>query len=85
MNISTVSVYVSHSDRALVSGIRGRHGEGATASLGCTGALEHVGMEACVSPGVFRQVVTPHEALVTHWTVEALLARVCAVVTCQLV
>lgn len=42
-------------------------------------------MEAHVSPGVFRQVVAPHEALVTQGAVEALLARVCAVVTRQLV
>lgn len=42
-------------------------------------------MEACVSPGVFSQVVAPHEALVTQWTVEALLARVRAVVARQLI
>lgn len=42
-------------------------------------------MEACVSPGVFGQVVAPHEAFVAHGTVEALLARVRAVVTRQLV
>lgn len=42
-------------------------------------------MEACMSSGVFSQVVTPHEALVTQRTVEALLACVCAVVTRQLV
>lgn len=34
---------------------------------------------------MFGQVVAPHEALVTHWAVEALLARVCAVVARQLV
>lgn len=42
-------------------------------------------MEARVPPCVFSQVVAPHEALVAHGTVEALLARVCAVVTRQLV
>lgn len=74
---------VSHPNRALVSRVRGGHGH--APSLGRTGALEHAGMEACVSPGMFSQVVAPDEALVTHWTVEALLARVCAVVTRQLV
>lgn len=34
---------------------------------------------------MFRQVVAPHEALVAQRAVEALLARVRAVVTCQLV
>ncbi len=76
---------VSHPSRASVSGVRGGHGHGATASLGCTGALKHAGMEACVSPGMFSQVVAPHEALVTQGTVEALLAGVCAVVARQLV
>lgn len=42
-------------------------------------------MEACVSPGMFSQMVAPHKALVTHWTVEALLARVCAIVARQLI
>lgn len=42
-------------------------------------------MEACVSPGMFSQVVAPHEALVTQGTVEALLTGVCAVVARQLV
>lgn len=69
----------------MVSRVRGTHGHRAAASLGRTGALEHAGMEACVSPGVFSQVVAPHEALVAHWTVEALLAGVRAVVTRQLV
>lgn len=75
----------SHPNGALVSRVRGGHGHGAAASLGHTWALEHAGMEACVSSGMFGQVVTPDEALVTQWTVEALLARVCAVVTRQLV
>lgn len=42
-------------------------------------------MEARVPPGVFGQMVAPHEALVAHGTVEALLAGVRAVVTRQLV
>lgn len=78
-------VGVSHPRWALVSGVRGGHGYGAAASLGRAAALEHAGMEACVSPGMFGQVVAPHEALVTQRTVEALLARVRAVVTSQLV
>lgn len=85
INICTVCVCVSHPYRALVSRIRGGDGHRAAASLGRTGAQEHAGMEACVSPGMFSQMVAPHEALVTHWTVEALLARVCAVVTGQLI
>lgn len=60
-------------------------GHGAAASLGHAGALKHAGMEARVSPGVLRQVVAPHEALLAHGTVEALLARVRAVVARQLV
>ena len=79
MYICTVCGRVSHPCRALVSRIR-RNRRGAAASLGGAGALEHAGLEACVSPGVFSQVVAPHEALVTHWTVEALLARVRAIV-----
>lgn len=42
-------------------------------------------MEPRVPPGVFRQVVAPHEALVAQRAVEALLARVRAVVARQLV
>lgn len=76
---------VSHTRGALVPRIGGGHGHGAAASLGHAGALEHAGMEARVSPGVLSQVVAPHEALLAHGTVEALLARVCAVVTRQLV
>lgn len=83
--ICTVCGCVSHPSGALVSRVRGGHGHGVATSLGSARALEHAGMEACVSPGMFSQVVAPHEALVTHGTVEALLARVCAVVTCQLV
>ena len=78
-------VFVSHPNRALVSRVRRGHGHGVAAPLGRAGALKHAGMEACVSPGMFSQVVAPDEALVTHWTVEALLARVRAVVTRQLV
>lgn len=78
-------MFVSQAYRALVSRIRGGHGHGAAAPLSCTGAQKHAGMEACVSPSVFSQMVAPHEALVTQWTVEALLACVCAVVTCQLI
>lgn len=84
MYICTVCGCVSHPCGALVSRIRG-HGHGAAASLSRTGALEHAGMEACVPAGVFSQVVAPHEALVTHWAVEALLTRVRAIVTRQLV
>lgn len=69
----------------MVSRIRGGHGDRAAASLGHAGTLKHAWMEASVSPGVFRQVVAPHEALVAQWTGEALLARVRAVVTGQLV
>lgn len=83
--VCTVCGCVSHPHRALVSRVRGGHRHGAAASLACAGALEHAGMEARVSPGVFGQVVAPHKALVTQWAVEALLARVCAVVTRQLV
>lgn len=85
MYICTVCGCVSHPSRALVSRVRGGQGHRAAVSLGRTGALEHAGVEACVSPGVFSQVVAPHEALVTHWTVEPLFTRVCAVVTRQLV
>lgn len=85
MYICTECGWVSHPDGALVSGVGRGHGHGAAAPLGGAGALQHAGVEACVSPGVFSQVVAPHEALVTHGTVEALLARVCAVVTRQLV
>lgn len=42
-------------------------------------------MEACMPAGVFGEVVTSHEALVTEWTVEALLAGVSAVVTGQFI
>lgn len=77
-------VSVSHSCRALVSRFRGGDRQRAAAPLG-PGAQEHAGMEAVVPPGVFGQMVAPHEALVAHWTVEALLARVRAVVTGQLV
>lgn len=42
-------------------------------------------MEACMSAGVFGEVVTPHEALVTEGAVETLLASVGPVVTGQLV
>lgn len=42
-------------------------------------------MKAWMSPGVFLQVVAPHEALVTHRTVEALFACVRAIVTGELV
>lgn len=81
----SMRVCLSHTRGASVSRVRGGHGHGAAASLGRTGALEHAGMEACVSPGMFSQVVAPHEALVAQGTVEALLAGVCAVVTRQLV
>lgn len=76
---------VSHPCRALVPGVRGGHRCGTAPSLGNAGALQHAGMETCVSPGVFGQVVAPHEALFTQRTVEALLARVRAVVARQLV
>lgn len=85
MYICTGCGRASHPSRALVSRVRGGHGHRAAASLGRAGALQHAGVEARVPPGVFSQVVAPHEALVTQWTVEALLARVRAVVTCQLV
>lgn len=75
----------SHPGRAPVSGVGGRHRRGAAASLGCAGALQHAGLEARVPPGVFSQVVAPHEALVAQRAVEALLTRVRAVVTGQLV
>lgn len=81
----TVCGCVSHPGGASVSRIRGGHGHGATPSLGRTGALEHAGMKAWMSPGVFLQVVAPHEALVTHRTVEALFACVRAIVTGELV
>lgn len=83
--ICTECGWVSHPDGALVSGVGRGHGHGAAAPLGGAGGLQHAGVEACVSPGMFSQVVAPHEALVTHRTVEALLARVRAVVTRQLV
>lgn len=76
---------VSHPRGALAPGIRGGHGHGAAASLGHAGALKHAGMEAGVPPGVLSQVVAPHEALLAHGAVEALLARVRAVVARQLV
>lgn len=79
------NVRVSHPHRALVSRVRRGQGHGAAASLGSAGALKHAGMEACVSSGMFSQVVAPDEALVTHGAVEALLARVRAVVARQLV
>lgn len=81
----TVCGCVSHPGGASVSRIRGGHGHGATPSLGRAGALEHAGMKAWMSPGVFLQVVAPHEALVTHRTVEALFACVRAIVTGELV
>lgn len=72
---------VSHPNRTLVSRVRGRHGNRATPPLGHAGALEHAGIEACMSAGMFRQVVAPHEALIAQGAVKALLASVCAVVT----
>lgn len=69
----------------MVTRIRGGHRDRAAASLGHAGALKHAGMEAGMSPGVFRQVVAPHKALVAQWTGEALLAGVCAEVSGQLV
>lgn len=81
----TVCGCVSHPGGASVSRIRGGHGHGATPSLRRAGALEHAGMKAWMSPGVFLQVVAPHEALVTHGTVEALFACVRAIVTGELV
>lgn len=42
-------------------------------------------MEACMSPSMFGEVVTPHEALVTEGAVEALLSSVSAVVASQLI
>lgn len=77
----TVSGCVSNPDRTLVSRVRGRHGHGTAAPLGHAGALEHAGIEACMSASMFRQVVAPHEALITQGAVEALLAGVRAVVT----
>lgn len=83
--VCTSGERVSHPHRALVSRVRRGKGQGAAAPLGRAGALKHAGMEACVPPGVFGQVVAADEALGTHGAVEALLARVCAVVTRQLV
>lgn len=71
--------------RAPVSGVGRRHGGRAAASLGCARGLQHARVESCVPPGVFRQVVAPHEALVAQRAVKALLTRVRAVVTRQLV
>lgn len=85
MFICTIRGCASHPGRTPVSRVGGRHRRGAAASLGCAGALQHAGMEACVSPGVLSQVVAPHEALVAQRAVEALLARVRAVVARQLV
>lgn len=79
--VCTVCGCVSHSDRTLVSRVGGRHGHGVAAPLGHAGGLEHAGIEACMSAGMLRQVVTPHETLITQGAVEALLAGVCAVVT----
>lgn len=81
----TVRRWASHPGRAPVSRVGGRHRRGAAASLGCAGALQHARLEARVPPGVFSQVVAPHEALVAQRAVEALLARVRAVVAGQLV
>lgn len=83
--VCTVCGRVSHPGRALVAGVRRGHGHGAAAPLGRARALEHAGVEAGVPAGVLRQVVAPHEALVAHGAVEALLARVRAVVARQLV
>lgn len=80
-----VGVGGSHPYRTLVSRVRGRHGHGAAAPLGHTGALQHAGVEACVAAGVFGQVVAPHEALVAQRAGEALLTCVRAVVARQLV
>lgn len=79
--VCTVRGCVSHPDRTLVSRVRGRHRHGAAAPLGHAGALEHAGIEACMSAGMFRQVVAPHERLITQGAVEALLASVGAIVT----
>lgn len=75
----------SHADGTLVARVGGRHGRGAAAPRGRAAAPEHAGMEACMAASMFRQVVAPHEALVAQGAVEALLARVRAVVTRQLV
>lgn len=75
----------SHPGGAPVPGVGGRDGRGAAAPLGRAGALQHAGLEAGMAPGVLRQVVAPHEALVAQRAVEALLARVRAVVAGQLV
>lgn len=79
--VCTVHGRASHPNRTLVSGVRGRHGHGATAPLGHAGGLEHAGIEACMSAGMLRQMVASHETLITQGAVEALLAGVCAVVT----
>lgn len=52
-----------------------------------TGGLAgyHLGLEAWVATGVLDQVVTAHEALVTQWALEALLACVGPDVACQLI
>lgn len=42
-------------------------------------------METCMSAGVFGEVVTPHEALITEGAVETLLTSVSAVVSSQLI
>lgn len=47
--------------------------------------LEHTGVEACVSAGVFGEVVASHEAFVTKWAHETLFPRVCAKVSCQFI
>lgn len=83
--VCTVQGWVSHPYRTLVSRVRGRHGHRTAAPLGHAGGLEHAGIEACVSAGMFRQVVAPHEALVAQGAVEALLACVRAIVTRQLI
>lgn len=57
-------VCVSHLSRALVSRVAGGEGGGGAASSDC-GALKHAGVKACVAAGVFGQMITPHETLVT--------------------
>lgn len=47
--------------------------------------LEHTGVEADVSSGVFGEVIASHEAFVTKWAHETLLPGVCAKVTCQFI
>ncbi len=47
--------------------------------------LEHGWLEVGVTACVFHQVVAPHESLVTQGAAELLLARVGAIVPCQLI